>query len=99
MAMTKEELKAQIAAEIRTATAAKRARAQRPKPKLVVDQDRVVGAAAVHLSPADPNWRGSGSEYVIINERLALVQRAEREAYQRYLRELDPCGLGLYGAD
>jgi hypothetical protein len=69
----------------------------RSRTKLVADKGHIVDKAAVHLSPSDPNWHGSNSQYVIIREDLAEAQRADREAYRRYLRELDPNRLGLYG--
>jgi hypothetical protein len=76
---------------------AKEEAARQRRPKLVADQGEIVGRAAVHLSPSDPNWRGSNSQYVIIREDLAESQRADREAYRRYLRELDPYRLGHWG--
>jgi hypothetical protein len=72
---------------------AKEEAAKARKPRLVADQGQIVGAAAVHLSPSDPNWR----QYVLIREGLAEAQRADREAYRRYLRELDPYRLGHWG--
>jgi hypothetical protein len=90
-----------VARELLEGLAKKRAAeaeaAKRPKAKLVSDQGQIVGTAAVHLSPSDPNWRGSGSQYVIIREDLAEAQRADREAYPRYLREIDPFRLGHWG--
>jgi hypothetical protein len=101
-----ESIGQRVARQLREDLAKKRAAAEakaeaeaarRSRTKLVSDQGQIVGAAAVHLSPSDPNWRGSNSQYVIIREDLAEAQRVEREAYRRYLRELDPCKLGLYG--
>lgn len=86
--------KKRAAAEVQAVAQA----ARRSRTKLVSDQGRIVGAAAVHLSPSDPNWRGSNSQYVIIREDLAEAQRVEREAYRRYLHELDPYDIGIYGA-
>lgn len=70
--------------------------AKQPKVKVVTDQGRIVGKRAVDLHPNDPNWRGSGSRYVVIREDLAEIQRLDREQYQRYLRELDPVDAGIY---
>jgi hypothetical protein len=95
-----ESIGQRVAKQLLEGLARKRARAEaakRPKARLVSDQGQIVGTAAVHLSPSDPNWRGSNSQYVLIREDLAEAQRVEREAYRRYLRELDPCRLGLYG--
>jgi hypothetical protein len=45
------------------------------KPTLVTERDeasakaKIVGSATVHLSPSDPNWRGSDSQYVRILDR------------------------------
>ncbi len=39
------------------------------KPTLVVDGDKIAGSATVHLSPSDPNWRGSNSQYVRVLDR------------------------------
>src|SRR5262249_5879103 len=91
------------ARQLREGLARKRAReaeaeARRSRTKLVSDRGQIVGKAAVHLSPSDPNWRGSNSQYVIIHEDLAEAQRADREAYRRYLRELDPFRLGHWGS-
>jgi hypothetical protein len=97
-----ESIGQRVARQLREDLAKKRAAAEvqaarRSRTKLVSDQGQIVGRAAVHLSPSDPNWRGSNSQYVIVREDLAEAQRVEREAYRRYLRELDPCRLGLYG--
>ena len=95
-----ESIGQRVAKQLLEGLARKRARAEaakRQKARLVSDQGQIVGTAAVHLSPSDPNWRGSNSQYVLIREDLAEAQRVEREAYRRYLRELDPCRLGLYG--
>lgn len=95
-----ESIGQRVARQLKEGLAKKRALAQagaeaqaarRSRTKLVSDQGQIVGRAAVHLSPSDPNWRGSGSQYVLIREDLAEAQRADREAYRRYLRELDPC--------
>jgi len=97
-----ETLGQRVGRQLREGLARKRAEAEaqaarRSRTKLVSDKGQIVGKAAVHLSPSDPNWRGSNSQYVIIREDLAEAQRADREAYRRYLRELDPCGQALYG--
>lgn len=60
-----------------------------------MDEGRIVGDAVVTLSPADRNWR-RGSDVVIVREDLALIQRAEREAWERQLRQGDPYGIGLW---
>jgi hypothetical protein len=84
--MRNQSIGERVAKQLMEGLAKKRARAEaakQPKAKLVSDQRRLVGAAVVHLSPSDPNWRGSSSQYVIIREDLAEAQRADREAYRR----------------
>jgi hypothetical protein len=39
------------------------------KPTLVSEEGKIVGSAKVHLSPSDPNWRGSNSQYVRVLDR------------------------------
>jgi hypothetical protein len=43
---------------------------RKKKPRLVTDEGKIVGSASVHLSPSDPNWRGSGSQYVRVLDRF-----------------------------
>jgi hypothetical protein len=95
-----ESVGQRVAKQLLEGLARKRAKEEAAKarrPKLVADQGQIVGKAAVHLSPSDPNWHGSGSQYVLIREDLAEAQRADREAYRQYLRELDPSRLGHWG--
>ena len=33
-------------------------------------EGEIVGSARVHLSPSDPNWRGSNSQYVRVLDRF-----------------------------
>jgi hypothetical protein len=40
------------------------------KPTLVAEEGKIVGSAGVHLSPSDPNWRGSKSQYVRVLDRF-----------------------------
>jgi hypothetical protein len=76
-----------------------------PKPKAVVVEDQVVRDANVEVSKADPNYPTGEdkvvhvrrADYVTINIPLWEEQQAEKRRYKRYLKELDPCRLGLYG--
>ena len=57
------------------------------------------------VSKADKNFPTSDDgmvrvrrpDYVTINIPLWEAQQEEKRRYKRYLRELDPCNLGLYG--
>jgi hypothetical protein len=76
-----------------------------PKPKAVVVKDQVVRDANVEVSKADRNYPTSDEgvvrvrrpDYVTINFAEYERQQAEKAAYKRYLKDLDPCRLGLYG--
>jgi hypothetical protein len=39
------------------------------KPREVTSDGKITGSATVHLSPSDPNWRGSDSQYVRVLDR------------------------------
>lgn len=75
--------------------------AEPPKPKVVVNEGRVVAPAAVRVSPADPNFRGNGG-FVRIDMEAAERQRAQAEADRgaeaRRRKEIDPFGYGHWGA-
>jgi hypothetical protein len=58
------------------------------KPTLVTDEGNIVGSASVHLSPSDPNWRGSGSQYVRVLDQLD-------EGGPRVISSYDPGGLAI----
>jgi hypothetical protein len=78
-----------------------------PKPKVVVRQDLgVIRDADVPVSSADKNAPARDDEGMVRVRRADWVtidigkwekQQAEKAAYKRYLKELDPCRLGLYG--
>ena len=76
-----------------------------PKPKAVVVEDQVVRDADVEVSKSDKNSpmgddkvvRVRRPDYVTINMEAYEEQQAEKARYKRYLRELDPCRLGIYG--
>ena len=75
-----------------------------PKPKAVVVEDQVIRDADVEVSKADRNYPEGGGvvrvrrpDYVTINFVEYERQQAEKAAYKRYLKDLDPCRLGLYG--
>jgi hypothetical protein len=82
-----------------------------PKPKVVVREDLgTIRDADVPVSPADKNWPALDDEgfvrvrrpgYVTIDiplwEKQQAEKRAEKRRYKRFLKELDPCRLGLYG--
>jgi hypothetical protein len=44
-------------------------RRPKKKPRLVTEDGEITGSATVHLSPSDPNWRGSQSQYVRVLDR------------------------------
>lgn len=66
------------------------------KPRVVTEGGDIVGAAVVEPSRGDPNYR-HGSDFVIVRDDLALIQRAEREAWEAQRRQIDPYNIGLYG--
>jgi hypothetical protein len=75
------------------------------KPKVVTSDGRSIRDAVVRVAPEDPNARGGDrvvevrrEDFVTINFELYELQQAEKAAHRRYLRELDPCRLGLYGS-
>jgi hypothetical protein len=76
-----------------------------PKPKAVVVEDQVVRDADVEVSKADKNYPTSEDkvvrvrrpDYVTINFAAYEEQQEDKRRYKRYLKELDPCGLGIYG--
>ena len=57
------------------------------------------------MSKADKNYPASDEgmvqvrrpDYVTINIPLWEEQQEDKRRYKRYLRELDPCNLGIYG--
>jgi hypothetical protein len=55
--------------EILNANPRKKVRPKK-KPRLVTDEGKIVGSASVHLSPSDPNWRGSNSQFVRVLDRF-----------------------------
>jgi hypothetical protein len=67
------------------------------RPKLVIEDDRIVGSATVRVSESDPNYRPLGQGFVTIRYDLAEQQRTEREAEKRHMREIDPFNIGLWG--
>ena len=77
-----------------------------PRPKVVTRDDAgTVRDADVPVSKADRNYPTSDAgvvhvrrpDFVTINIAAWEEQQAEKRRYKRYLRELDPCRLGLYG--
>jgi hypothetical protein len=75
------------------------------RPKVVAKEDQIIRDANVSVSKADKNFPASDDgmvqvrrpDYVTINIPLWEEQQEEKRRYKRYLRELDPCRLGLYG--
>lgn len=72
------------------------------KPRVVVEEGRVVAEAEVEVSPRDPNWReGLRPGFVTINqewlEREWRAARAQEEWDRRRRAEIDPVGLGHWG--
>jgi hypothetical protein len=60
----------------------KRERPTAKPPKLVTDEGQIVGSATVHLSPGDPNWRGSNSQIVkVLLDRRTNDGPIVRSAY------------------
>jgi hypothetical protein len=77
----------------------------KPKPKVVTQDDATIRDADVPVSKADKNYpisdegvvRVRRPDYVTINFAAYEEQQAEKARYKRYLKELDPCRLGIYG--
>ena len=76
----------------------------RPKPKVIAVDGGVVRDADVPVSRADVNSGGAAKvivvrrpDYVTINQADLERRYAEREAERHRRRQLDPCGLNLYG--
>src|SRR5262245_15879352 len=75
------------------------------KPKVVTSEGDVIRDAVVRVAPEDPNARGRDdrvvnvrrADWVTINFKEYERQQAEKAAYKRYLRELDPFRLGHWG--
>ena len=71
-------------------------------PKVVASEGRVVAAASVRVSPADPNFQNSSGGFVKIDMAAYERQRAwaehDRAVWARRQRELDPYRLGHWGA-
>ena len=77
-----------------------------PKPKVVTREDvGTIRDADVPVSTADKNYPTSDEgvvhvrrpDFVTINVEAWEEQQEEKRRYKRYLKELDPCRLGLYG--
>jgi hypothetical protein len=47
----------------------RRKRKPKQKPREVTSDGKITGSATVHISPSDPNWRGSQSQYVRVLDR------------------------------
>jgi hypothetical protein len=77
----------------------------KPKPKVVVNEERVVRDADVRVSPADPNYRRSEegvvrvrrSDFVTINMAVWEAQQEAKREDRRRRRVLDPYRLGHWG--
>jgi hypothetical protein len=76
----------------------------KPKPKVVTSEGRPIRDAVVTVAPEDPNARGGDrvvevrrEDFVTINFELYELQQAEKARHRRYLRELDPYRMNLYG--
>jgi hypothetical protein len=78
-----------------------------PKPNVVTRDDLgTVRDADVHVSRADPNADGTDKvvpvrrpDWVAINYAAYEAQRADKAAWRRYIRGLDPYRLNLYGSE
>jgi hypothetical protein len=76
-------------------------------PKVVTRDDATIRDADVAVSRADKNYPNSDDEgivhvrrgdWVTIDIELWEDQQVEKRRYKRYLKELDPCDIGIYGA-